>query len=151
MDTITVVKDAFGTPSDVTCFPFSERYNEALNEDISEWRADESDVPLDAQINVVATRRKLKSGLTRVGVTVNYPVLEVATGTDSSGYAARPKVAYVQSVQIVEYVHPRSTTSARRNSRIGAACVLLDKGASDVPSSTTTGQLVRFLDKLAMY
>lgn len=71
-------------------------------------------VPDDAQGRVMVKRTKLGSGVNRVSVRVELPVMEAVSGQNSAGYTAAPKVAYVDTVEVVGYYSPRSSIAGRR-------------------------------------
>jgi len=152
-EAITVVVTPWTSPTDVTLYPAGERYDSILKEEIFEWRATDVSVPMDAQINLLMTKRKLKSGMTRFSATLNFPVLEEATGADANGYVAKPKVAYVQPIQEVMYVHNRSTKAIRKDVRATMGLLTLNKGASDVSTVALSsgGLLGHFFDECSVY
>lgn len=79
------------------------------------WQEKTVGVPEYAQGSVILTRRKVNSGLTRIGLMVKLPVMESVSGSNPSGYTAAPKVAYVDSYEGVQWVHPRSLAIGRQN------------------------------------
>lgn len=81
------------------------------------WKESLSTVPDYAQIRHIQSKRKLPSGIFRVSVRSEVPVMEAIAGQNSSGYTAAPKVAYVDTTDLVGYYHERSLTTGRRLSR----------------------------------
>ncbi len=81
------------------------------------WKESLSGVPDYAQIRIIATKRKLPSGVFRVSMRVEVPVMEAVNGQNSSGYTAPPKVAYVDTTESVGFYHERSVVTGRRLSR----------------------------------
>lgn len=74
-------------------------------------------VPLEAQPTLKLTNALLPSGVRRLAARVEVPVMESVSGQNAAGYTAAPKVAFVETAEYVDYVHPRSTASGRRNIR----------------------------------
>lgn len=81
------------------------------------WSEKVVGVPEYAQGTCVLTRKKVNSGLVRVGFQVNLPVMESVSGQNLSGYTAAPKVAYVDRTEVVQWVHPRSLQQGRQNTK----------------------------------
>lgn len=84
---------------------------------IATWQEKVVGVPEYAQGTIVLTRRKASSGMVRVGMKVNLPVMESVSGQNLSGYTAAPKVAYVDSYEGVQWVHSRSLAIGRQNAK----------------------------------
>jgi len=74
-------------------------------------------VPDYAQGKVTIKKAKLGSGVNRVSVRVEIPVMESVSGQNASGYTAAPKVAYVDTVESVGFFHDRSVIAGRRSAR----------------------------------
>lgn len=74
-------------------------------------------VPDYAQGRVTIKRAKLGSGVSRVSTRVELPVMEAVNAQNSSGYTAAPKVAYVDTVEVIGYFHERSVVTGRRSAR----------------------------------
>lgn len=74
-------------------------------------------VPDYAQGRVMIKKTKLGSGVFRVSHRVELPVMEAINAQNSSGYTAPPKVAYVDTVEIVGFYHERSVIANRRSAR----------------------------------
>jgi len=81
------------------------------------WQEKTPGVPENAQGTVQLSRRKVNSGMTRIGFMVKLPVMESVNGANLSGYTAAPKVAYVDSAEGVQWVHPRSLAQGRQNAK----------------------------------
>lgn len=79
------------------------------------WQEKVAGVPEYAQGTISLTRRKVNSGLIRIGCMVKLPVMESVNGANLSGYTAAPKVAYVDSYEGVQWSHPRSLAQGRQN------------------------------------
>ncbi len=84
---------------------------------IARWKESLAGVPDYAQVRATMTKRKLPSGVFRVAVRSEVPVMESITGQNSSGYTAAPKVAYVDTVESVGFFHERGTVTSRRLAR----------------------------------
>lgn len=81
------------------------------------WSEKVVGVPEYAQGTATLTRKKVASGMTRVAFRVNLPVMESVSGANLAGYTAAPKVAYVDSCEDVQWIHPRSLQQGRNNVR----------------------------------
>lgn len=103
-------------------------------------------VPEDAQGRVTIKYSKLGSGVNRTSVRVELPVMESISGVNSAGYTAAPKVAYVDTVEVVGYYHPRSIISGRRGVRQLAANVMNNVTTS--VAAATTGPIPELYDTL---
>jgi len=110
------------------------------------WKESLAGVPDYAQIRVTATKRKLKSGVFRVAFRVEVPVMESISGQNTSGYTAPPKVAYVDTTELVGYYHERSIVTGRRLARQLAVNLGGNISTSVVPVST--GPLPELFDQL---
>jgi hypothetical protein len=76
-----------------------------------------SSLPTEAQMRLTAILETLSSGVTKVEVRLEVPVQEVVTGSNSAGYSAAPKVAYVDTVYFGGFFNKRSTSTGRRLAR----------------------------------
>lgn len=85
------------------------------NDLIASWQEKVVGVPEYAQGSIILSRRKANSGMVRIGMKVNLPVMESVSGQNLSGYTAAPKVAYVDSYEGVQWVHSRSLAQGRNN------------------------------------
>lgn len=110
------------------------------------WKESLAGVPDYAQIRVTGTKRKLKSGVFRVSFRVEVPVMESISGQNLSGYTAPPKVAYVDTTEIVGYFHERSIVTGRRLSR--QLAVNLGGNISTTVTPVATGPLPELFDQL---
>lgn len=110
------------------------------------WKESLAGVPDYAQIRVTGTKRKLKSGVFRVSFRVEVPVMESISGQNLSGYTAPPKVAYVDTTEIVGYYHERSIVTGRRLSR--QLAVNLGGNISTTVTPVATGPLPELFDQL---
>lgn len=110
------------------------------------WKESLAGVPDYAQIRVTATKRKLKSGVFRVAFRVEVPVMESIAGQNLSGYTAPPKVAYVDTAELVGYYHERSIVTGRRLCR--QLAVNLGGNISTSVTPVSTGPLPELFDQL---
>lgn len=81
---------------------------------IARWKESLTGVPDYAQIRVTMAKKKLPSGVFRTSIRVEVPVMESVSGQNAAGYTAPPKVAYVNTVDIVGFFHERSLIAERR-------------------------------------
>lgn len=93
-------------------------------------------VPDEAQGRVIIKQTKLGSGVNRTSVRVELPVMESVSGVNSAGYTAAPKVAYVDTVEVIGYYSPRSTVAGRRTARQLALNIAGNISTSVVAAST---------------
>lgn len=110
------------------------------------WKESLTGVPDYAQVRVIATKKKLKSGVFAVAFRVEVPVMESISGQNSAGYTAAPKVAYVDTTEIRGFYHERSLVTGRRLSRQMA--VNLGGNISTSVTPVTTGFLPELFDQL---
>jgi hypothetical protein len=103
-------------------------------------------VPDEAQGRVAIQRKRLGSGVNRVSVRVELPVMESISGQNASGYTAPPKVAYVDTVEVVGFYHGRSTIAGRRGSRQLAINIAGNISTSVAPA--TAGPVPEAFDTL---
>lgn len=110
-----VAFDGAATPVSHTLNPIG--VEKVADENRAFWRENLVSLPVEAQVRVTQTSRKLKSGVTRVATIVEVPVMESVSGVNSAGYTAAPKVAYVDAVHVVGYFSARSSGASRRLAR----------------------------------
>lgn len=103
-------------------------------------------VPDEAQGRITMKRATLKSGVTRSSVRVDLPVMESVSGVNAAGYTAAPKVAYVDSVEVVNYGHKRSIIAGRRSARQLAINLAGNIGTS--VAAAATGPVPELIDQL---
>jgi len=113
---------------------------------VARWKESLSGVPDYAQIRCTMTKRKLPSGVFRVSSRVEVPVMESISGQNSSGYTAAPKVAYVDTTEVVGFYHERSIPTGRRLSRQTAVNVAGSIATSVAP--VLTGPMPELFDQL---
>lgn len=78
------------------------------------WREDLPTVPQMAQVRMATYRRVLKSGVERVELRFETPVMEAINAQNAFGYTAAPKVAHVPMGAAVFYFSPRATSNERK-------------------------------------
>lgn len=110
------------------------------------WKESLSGVPDYAQIRYTQLKKKLPSGVFIVVGRVEVPVMESVSGQNASGYTAPPKVAYVDTVDIVGKFHERGVVTGRRLARQLAVNLAGNISTSIAP--VTTGPLPEMVDQL---
>lgn len=113
---------------------------------VATYRESIASLPIEAQVNCVITLSKLKSGVFRTSVRFNVPVMEAVSGQNAAGYTAAPKVAYVDTCELVSYAHPRSTITSRRLARMLA--VNAGNNVSTTVAAATSGVVSELIDSL---
>jgi len=103
---------------------------------MAKWKESLTGVPDYAQVRVSMSKRKLPSGVFRSSVRVEVPVMEAVAGNNLAGYTAPPKVAYVNTIDIVGFFHERSLIAERRLVR-QLAINIAGNIATSVAASTT--------------
>lgn len=110
------------------------------------WKESLSTVPDYAQIRVTATKKKLPSGVFRVAFRAEVPIMESVGSQNAAGYTAPPKVAYVDTAEIVGFYHERSVATGRRLAR--QIVVNLAGNVTTSVAPATTGFLPELFDQL---
>lgn len=113
---------------------------------VASWKESLAGVPDYAQIRATMTKRKLKSGVFRVTCRVEVPVMESISGQNSAGYTAPPKVAYVDTTEMIGFYSERSVVTGRRLSR--QLCVNLMGNISTSVTPVSTGPAPELFDQL---
>lgn len=72
--------------------------------------------------------------------------MEAINAQNSSGYTAPPKVAYIDTVEIVGYFHERSTIAGRRLAR--QIAVNVAGNVSTTVAAATAGPVAELMDQL---
>lgn len=139
-----VAFDGAATPATHTFVP--QNSSSLKNELVALWREALLAVPAYAQISVRTNLQYMKSGMYRVAITVEIPVMESISGQNAAGYTAAPKVAYKNVVQFVAYFHERSTITERRLARQLLVNILGSIATSVAP--VTTGVAPELVDSL---
>jgi len=102
---------------------------------IGKWSEQSLVLPDEAQARLTLTKLVLPSLVTRASLSVEVPIMEIPSGGTPIGYVAAPKVAYVERIDIIRYIHPRSTITGGRTVR-GIAYNLLNNVSVSVAAST---------------
>lgn len=110
------------------------------------WREAATGVPLNAQVRTTMTLEQLQSKVYRVTSRVEVPVQEVITGSNSAGYSAAPKVAFVDTIETIGLFHERSLVTGRRLVR--QLAVNIDGGVTTSVTPVTTGPVAELFDLL---
>jgi hypothetical protein len=113
---------------------------------LATWKESAAGVPDYAQIRATQSKRKLKTGIWRVAMRAEVPVMESVSGQNSAGYTAPPKVAYTDTVELVGYFHQRSLIAGRRLAR--QLALNLGGNVSTTVTPVTTGPTPELFDQL---
>ncbi len=113
---------------------------------LARWKESLTGVPDYAQVRASMSKRKLPSGIFRTSIRLEVPVMEAVAGNNAAGYTAPPKVAYVNTVDIVGYFHERSLIAERRLVRQLALNVAGNISTS--VAAATTGFAPELVDQL---
>lgn len=141
-----VAYDGASTPVSHTLVPISSAKDPQTGEDVASWREGLTSVPDYAQVRCTSRAKKSKTGVWRVVIQVEVPVMESISGQNSAGYTAAPKVAYTNTVQVVGFFHERSTIAERRLARQLAVNIAGSVATSVTP--VTTGPVPELIDQL---
>lgn len=139
------VFDGAATPVSHTLVA-AENFREKDGSSRAVWKESVAGLPDYAQIRVIQTKTKLPSGITRVTSRAEVPVMEAVNAQNALGYTAAPKVAFVDTTEVVGYYHERSTVTSRRLSRQLALNVAGNISTSVAPVST--GSAPELFDQL---
>lgn len=113
------------------------------------WREQVASLPTYAQVTARARLTKNKrSGIWNVDFRVEVPVMESVSGSNSAGYTAAPKVAYVDTTGIYGHYHERGSIAGRRLSR--QIAINIGGNVSTSVAAATTGVLPELFDTLVM-
>lgn len=114
------IQDGAGTPVTHTFYPITSGQNSA-------WRENQTGLALIGQgVISLTVKEDKKSGLNRVLLNMQLPALETASGENSSGYTAAPKVAYVTTFKAELIMPSRGTAVQRKDLRVLFKNLLLD-------------------------
>ncbi len=138
------VYDGAGTPVLHTLLPVSVSRDK--NKVTAEWREQASGVPVIAQVRCRMTLERLSSGVYKVESRTEVPVQEVVTGSNSAGYSAPAKVAFVDTVIITGLFHERESVTGRRLAR--QLAVNIAGGVTTSVTPVTAGPLPELFDML---
>jgi hypothetical protein len=113
---------------------------------VLKWKESLAGVPDYAQVRATMTKRKLPSGVFRVAVRSEVPVMEAVNAQNSSGYTAAPKVAYTDTLETVGLFHERGVVTGRRLARQINVNIMGNISTSVAP--VTTGPAPELFDQL---
>lgn len=126
-----VIKDGAATPADRTFTPVKTALPAV-------WRENLSTLPESGMLKLVVNTQQQANGLVRARVSLTAPAMETATGGNSEGYTAAPKVAY-STVGYVEFMlPPRATTQQIKDVRVLLSNALLNAQVIDVIDGRAT-------------
>lgn len=115
-------------------------------ESVATYKEAVSTIPDEAQGRITIKQTKLGSGVNRTSVRVELPVMESISGVNSAGYTASPKVAYVDTVEVIGFFSPRSNVAGRRTARQLALNVAGSIATS--VAAATSGPVPELFDQL---
>jgi len=84
---------------------------------MASWREALGTVPVFSQVRCQATFKELPSGVVRLALRTEVPVMESISGQNASGYTAAPQVAFTDTLETVAFFSKRSTQVSRRLAR----------------------------------
>jgi len=137
------VFDGAATPVSHTLNPIGTKADPALG-DMAMWRESLASVPLGANARLTTFVKKLKSGVSRIEIRVEVPVMESVSGQNAAGYTAAPKVAYTNQASAVFYFSDRATITDRRLVKQMLTNVL--NNVSTSVAAPTTGPAAELVD-----
>lgn len=105
------------TIADGKATPLNHVYNPILSGLISQYRTADSSLPLVGQEVISIRQKAVNPQVQSVTVALDLPALETATGANSSGYTASPKVAYTNRVTCTFMLPNRGTAAQRTDLR----------------------------------
>lgn len=129
------VYDGAATPVLHTLLPVDNKVSPS-GDRVAYWRENSPSLPDEAQCAVTLIQRRLKSGVRETILRVEVPVMEAINGQNASGYTAAPKLAYVDTTEIIQKSHPRSTGASRQVGLQMARNILDNVSTSVAPVST---------------
>lgn len=112
------------------------------------WKELVAGVPEYALNRLSIKRQKLASGVTKVSIRLEIPVMESVSGQNAAGYTAAPAVAYVDAGEVTFFVHPRSVSTGRLRLRQLLGNILCGRTSTVTPF--VTGQVPDAVDRLMM-
>lgn len=105
------------TIADGKATPLNHVYNPILSGLISQYRTADGSLPLVGQEVISIRQKAVNPQVQSVTVALDLPALETATGANSSGYTASPKVAYTNRVTCTFMLPNRGTAAQRTDLR----------------------------------
>lgn len=141
-----VAFDGASTPVSHTLIPDS--VTREKDEVTAVWVEKLAGIPDIAQVRCTIKRKKLGSGVSRVSIRTEVPVMESIGSQNAAGYTAAPKIAFIDTEESVFYAHERSTTTSRKICRQLHNNILANVSTSVTPSSA--GPVHEAIDLLVM-
>lgn len=105
------------TIADGKATPENHTFNPIESGVASMYRTGVSTLPLIGQEVIRVTQKKVNPQVQSVVVALDLPALETATGENSEGYTAAPKVAYVNRCTLTFMLPVRGTAAQRTDLR----------------------------------
>jgi hypothetical protein len=139
-----VAFDGAPTPASHTLLPVS--VTKEKGKVVASWREAAAGVPTIAQVRATMTLEQLQSKIYKLTCRVEVPVQEVVTGSNSAGYSAAPKVAYINTVETTGLFHERSDVAGRRLAR--QLAINIDGSVSTSVTPVITGPVPELFDLL---
>jgi len=137
-----VAYDGATTPVQRTFYPVSSDVDKDGTLSSAIWREQLANTPNNGQGTVKMSIQKIvKTGVYRVSIRTEIPVMEIPASGSYSGLTAAPTVAHILTNDHVSYFHPRSTIEERRLSRMIGVNLLNNITASVAAATAGAGPL----------
>lgn len=98
--------------------PVNHTYNPILSGLTAQFRTADGALPLIGQETITIRQKVVNPQVQSVVINLDLPALETATGANSSGYTASPKVAYTNRVSVTFMLPNRGTAAQRTDLRV---------------------------------
>lgn len=142
-----VVFDGAATPVQHTLVPVDVSKDSKTGAIVALWREQIASLPTYAQVTATARLSKSRrSGVWNVDFRVEVPVMESVSGSNSAGYTAAPRVAYIDTTGIYGHYHERGSIAGRRLSR--QIAVNIGNNVTTSVAAATAGVLPDLFDAL---
>lgn len=142
-----VVFDGAATPVQHTLVPVDVSKDPKTGAIVAVWREQIASLPTYAQVTATARLSKSRrSGVWNTDFRVEVPVMESVSGSNSAGYTAAPKVAYIDTTGIYGHYHERGSIAGRRLSR--QIAVNIGNNVTTSVAAATAGVLPDLFDAL---
>jgi len=125
------------TIADGKATPVNHVYQPIESGMASLYRTQDSALPLIGQEVLKVSQKTLNANVKSVTVELVLPALETATGNNSSGYTAAPKVAYTNRVVMTFMLPDRGTAAQRTDLRTLAKNALANAQVIDAIDNLT--------------
>lgn len=106
------------TVADGKATPENHVYDPIESGKASLYRTANASLPLTGQEVLQCAIRELNANVSVVTLILTLPALETATGANSSGYTAAPKVAYSNKAKVEFFLPVRGTPAQRTDLRV---------------------------------